>query len=110
MDFEKLMKMIDAGFTRDDVMAIITAASHADSNIFSPAPEPGPEPAPAGSDAAPDADSEPAAEDPLEEIKAQIAELSTTITSISKAVINPTLSDVKPLGAEDVIVNFFKEL
>ena len=113
---EQIIRLLDAGYTKADIDKMITPAPAADSNIITPAPEAAPAdltPVDAGavSEANTElAQAEPEQPDPLDDIKSQIAQLATTVNTISKAVISPTLENVKPLGAEDVIIKFFKEV
>ena len=110
---EQIIRLLDAGYTKADIDKMITPAPTADSNIITPAPEAAPADSPVTAGPISEAEPEPKkAEDPdpLDDIKSQIAQLSSTINTISKAVISPTLENVKPLGAEDVIIKFFKEV
>lgn len=111
---EQIIKLLDAGYTKADIDKMITPAPTADSNIITPAPEAAPAdlPVTAGpiSEAEPEPEKAEVQPDPLDDIKSQIAQLATTVNTISKAVISPTLENVKPLGAEDVIIKFFKEV
>lgn len=107
---EQIIKLLDAGYTKAEINSMInTEPKSPDINSFTSTPEPA---------ATPDPEPQPAAEasevkpepDPLDEIKAQIAELNKGLATISKSIISPTLDGVKPVGADDVIVKFFKEI
>lgn len=111
MNATEILKLIDAGFTADEIRGMI-APEPAPEPTPAPAPEPAPEPnpAPTPEDPAP-AEPAPAAPgpDPLDDIKQQIAGLASTVKEMSKSIITPNLADIKPQGIEDVISNFFKE-
>lgn len=114
MTAEQILKLIEAGYTKAEIdKMIIPADPPAADNIPSSAPEgkaaeTDPQPAAPASEAKEETPAEPK-EDPLDGIKAQIAELTNTLGAISKAVINPTLDNIQPLGIDDIIVKFFKE-
>ena len=111
MTTTEVLKLIDAGFTAEEIRGMIAPAP-APEPTPAPAPEPTPEPNPATiqKDPAP-AEPAPAAPDPdpLDDIKQQIAGLTSTVKEMSKSIITPNLADIKPQGIEDVISNFFKE-
>lgn len=114
MTAEQILKLIEAGYTKAEIdKMIIPADPPAVDNVPSIVPEdkaadPDPQPAAEASEAKEAPAAEPK-EDPLDGIKAQIAELTNTLGAISKAVINPTLDSIQPLGIDDIIVKFFKE-
>lgn len=115
MTAEQILKLIEAGYTKAEIdKMIIPAEPAAVDNISAPAPEgkaaeTDPQPAAPASEAKEETPAEAPKEDPLDGIKAQIAELTNTLGAISKAVINPTLDNIQPLGIDDIIVKFFKE-
>lgn len=115
MTVEQILKLIEAGYTKAEIdKMIIPADPPAADNILPNAPEgkaaeTDPQPAAPASEAKEETPAEAPKEDPLDGIKAQIAELTNTLGAISKAVINPTLDNVQPLGIDDIIVKFFKE-
>ena len=110
MTAEKIFKLLDAGFTADEIRAL-------DAEDLTPAPTPAPDPAPdptptPAPDPAPDPTPTPApdpAPDPLDAIKLQISNLTDVVDKMSKKLVMPNMDDVKPLGIEDIISNFFKE-
>ncbi len=120
MTAEQILKLVEAGYTKAEITSMIsTGDPEPVVNMTTHTPEAEPaakqDPQPAGDVSevkAPVKEPEEikADPDPLEGIKAQIAELTNTLGAISKAVISPALDNVKPLGAEDVIVKFFKEV
>ena len=114
MTAEQILKLIEAGYTKAEIdKMIIPADPPAADNIPSvssedKAAETDPQPAAPASEAKEETPAEPK-EDPLDGIKAQIAELTNTLGAISKAVINPSMDNIKPLGIDDIITKFFKE-
>ena len=98
MTAEKIFKLLDAGFTADEIRAL-----DAEDLAPAPTPEAAPDPTPAP-EAAPDP-----APDPLDAIKLQISNLTDVVDKMSKKLVMPNMDDVKPLGIEDIISNFFKE-
>ena len=115
MTTTEVLKLIDAGFTAEEIRGMQSPATPA---VSTPeiAPEqttvtaePAPAPAPTPEDPAP-AEAAPApGPDPLDDIKQQIAGLASTVKEMSKSIITPNMTDIKPQGIEDVISNFFKE-
>ena len=115
MTAEQILKLIEAGYTKAEIDKMIIPAEPAPAadNILPNAPEgkaaeTDPQPAAPASEAKEETPAEPK-EDPLEGIKAQIAELTNTLGAISKAVINPSMDNIQPLGIDDIITKFFKE-
>ena len=108
MTVQEIFKLLDAGFTAAEIRAM---------NPADPAPAADPKPAPAAeppADPAPEppaSSSQPAAAgpDPLDAIKQQLQGLTDVVDKMSKAIIMPNMDNVKPLGIEDIITNFFKE-
>ena len=113
---EQLIRLLDAGFTKDEIIKIIQPET-AFNDTANKAPEekaaaeqvPAEAAAPASEAPAQEAPAQPVGPDPLDEIKSQIAAITDTLGTISKAMINPTLADIKPLGIDDIITKFFKE-
>lgn len=126
MTVQEIFKLLDAGFTAAEIRAMNPAdpAPAADPKpapvkepAVDPAPAADPKPAPAAeppADPAPEppaSSSQPAAAgpDPLDAIKQQLQGLTDVVDKMSKAIIMPNMDNVKPLGIEDIITNFFKE-
>jgi len=116
MTAEQILKLIEAGYTKAEIDKMIIPAEPAPAidNAPSIAPEgkaaeTDPQPAAPASEAKEETPAEAPKEDPLDGIKAQIAELTNTLGAISKAVINPSMDNIKPLGIDDIITKFFKE-
>ena len=116
MTAEQILKLVEAGFTKAEIAQMIIPGTNSSvDNAFSQAPEqqpasdaaesPAPLPTPGPASEAPQAPGP----DPLDDIKAQIAELNKAVITMSKSIISPSLEDVKPLGVEDVLTKFFKE-
>lgn len=113
MEIEKTLKLIEAGFTADEIRAMLSQPEKAPVN---PAPEKAPEPEEKAQapEAAPVKEDPAPAEDPYKEafeaINKQIADITANVNKITKMAFMPSMEDVKPLGIEDVISNFFKEV
>lgn len=115
METKDILKLIDAGFTADEIRAMLKPATKASEPgpEKDPAPAAAPEPEKAPEPAQAAKDPEPAPVDPYKDafdrINQQMAEMADNITKISKAAFMPSMGDVKPVGIEDVITRFFKE-
>ena len=115
MTVQEIFKLLDAGFTAAEIRAMdpdepkdpAPAADPKPEEKPAPAAEPAADPAPE----APASSSQPeaAGPDPLDAIKQQIQGLTDVVDKMSKAIIMPNMDNVKPLGIEDIITNFFKE-
>ena len=120
METKDIIKLIDAGFTVDEIRAMLTPAAKASepgpekdpAPAAAPEPEKAPEPAQAVKD--PDPAPEKKEQDPYKEtfdaIEKQIAEITANVNKITKLAFMPSMEDVKPLGIDDVITKFFKEV
>ena len=99
MNFSEIKQLLDAGFTRDDILTLAGAAPE-------PAPAPEPEPAPA-----PEPEPEPApapADDAIKALTASVAALSKTVTDMQKANAKAAEGGkAEPMTADDVIKSFF---
>ncbi len=116
MNADEILKLIDAGFTADEIRKMSPAAASDPKPETDPAPAPTPSPAPEQAapeqPVVPEQKPEPAPNpgpDPLDSIRQQIAGLTTVVEKMSKSIIMPTMDDVQPLGVEDIISKFFKE-
>lgn len=99
---ELLNKMLDAGFTANEIKVMLGASQ--------PEAPAEPEAAPAEPEAAPEVPAEAApAVDPFAEVNKRIDALMGSIEKIAKTGLMPTLDNVEPKGIDDVIVRFFKE-
>ena len=124
MNANDVLKMIDAGFTADEIRKMTASPADSVSHVLSP--EPKAEAAEAADSAAQSAPvketkealvQEKKPEDVMAAIKKtiqdQIAEnmksYEENMTKIMKMAGMPSLDDVKPKGIEDIISNFFKE-
>lgn len=114
MNFEQMIKLIDAGFTKEDIFKIIAAdpAKAVDNNSSAPEPEAGSPAASTASDVpqAPAAPAETAATTPAgEDIARIVSEAIDAKMKEYRMPLMPSLGDIKPLGMEDIISKFFKE-
>lgn len=116
MNTEQILKLLDAGFTADEIRAMLPKADPEPAD--DPAPEKKPEPEKDAPAPAPVPEEKPAPEkkeqDPYKEtfdaIEKQIAEITANVNKIAKLAFMPSMDDVKPLGIDDVITKFFKEV
>ena len=108
MEFEKVMKLIDAGFTADEIRAM-NAKAEAPKDTPKEAPKDTPKEAPKEAPAdrpKEEAKAEaPADEKPayIKELEDHVNELFASMDKLSKVIVNPSIADVKPVGIEDVI-------
>lgn len=118
MDIEKALKLIDAGFTAEEIRKMIPQTTEV-SPVLSPEPEAAAT-SPAAAAPAPEVKEEKKEEpkpDPLEGIKALVEETMANVTKsyqdqmakVMKMAGMPSMEDIKPKGVEDIISNFFKE-
>ena len=103
MEFEKVMKLIDAGFTADEIRAM-NAKAEAPKETPKEAPKEAPKETPT------DRPKEEAKEAPkdekpayIKELEDHVNELFASMDKLSKVIVNPSIADVKPVGIEDVI-------
>ena len=107
MNFSEIRQLLDAGFTRDDILTLAGAAPEQ-----TPAPEqttapeqtpaleqtPAPEQTPAAG----------AADEAIKALTASVAALSKTVTEMQLAnAKNAQSGKVEPMTADDVIKSFF---
>lgn len=121
MDIEKVFKLMDAGFTADEIRTMLNSspAQPAVSASLDPlSPEPTaavPDTAAAGAPV-----EEPPAEDkpdPIAALKADIGEQinaamkqqQESINKLAKLMGMPSMDNVQPKGIDDIVRNFFKE-
>jgi hypothetical protein len=108
MNAEQLIKLIDAGFTKEDILSLAHSASP--STTAENVPE---QPQPSAPEAAPPTE-EPKSEAP--DISKMIEDKITEVfepfkdlyTNMAKMVGMPSMQDVQPKGIEDIISDFFK--
>ena len=114
MDPKEILKLIDAGFTADEIRKLMTAQpaeptgqveTKAEPNKEEPKEEPKPEiikPEPKEEPA-------PAYDEIIAGLNKKIDELTGAVSKISKISLFPAMDNIKPLGIDDVIDKFFKE-
>ena len=123
MNANDVLKMIDAGFTADEIRKMTAFPADSVSHILSPEPKKEAEDKAASAPAAPAEETKEAhaeeakKEDPIEKMLAEIREnmaadrklYEENMAKVMKMAGMPSLDDVKPKGIEDIISNFFKE-
>ena len=121
MDIEKVFKLMDAGFTADEIRTMLNS-SPAQPAVSASLQPLSPEPTAAAPDtAAAEAPvEEPPAEDkpdPIAALKADIGEQISaamkqqqeSINKLAKLMGMPSMDNVQPKGIDDIVRNFFKE-
>lgn len=120
MDIEKVFKLMDAGFTADEIRTMLNSspAQPVETSSLPLSPEPT---AAAPDTAAAEApvEDQPAEEkpDPIAALKADIGEQISaamkqqqeSINKLAKLMGMPSMDNVQPKGIDDIVRNFFKE-
>ena len=111
MEIEKVLKLIEAGFSADDIRKMLQPEPAADPQPVSAAD---PQPAPAADlQPAPAADPQPApAGDPnarvLETMNNMFEKFEQKLNAIAKLSIAPSIDGITPKTIDDVIDHFFE--
>ena len=103
MKIEDVLKLVDAGFTADQIREM---------NAADPAPEPAPSTPDPTPEATPAPESSPAADpqpDPAKQLTEMINQRFAEIISAIKGQLSPSIGDIRPLSIDDIISKFFKE-
>lgn len=119
MNVEKLLKLVEAGFTKDEIMKLTGTEKTPAFDVTKSDPEPVKETPKA----------EPAKEmpkaEPVEEVKPEVVKgytddainaaiekalkpFETLYNNMAKLAVNPSMDSVEPKGLDDIIDNFFK--
>lgn len=121
MDIEKVFKLMDAGFTADEIRTMLNSSPaqpvvSASLQPFSPEPTAA---APDTAAAEAPVEESPAEEqpDPIAALKADIGEQISaamkqqqeSINKLAKLMGMPSMDNVQPKGIDDIVRNFFKE-
>lgn len=107
MDYKDLIKLLDAGFTKDDILTLVNSDREFSS---APAPAAAPEPAAPAADASkPEPEAPKADQDIASLISNAIDAKFKEMQDQFKMPAMPSIGNIKPLGIDDVIRNFFKE-
>lgn len=109
MNVEKLLKLVEAGFTKDEIIKLVNS-ENAVPKFDVTNSEPTPETPKEG------AKSEPAPEEPKEDIenkinvtiKEALKPFETLYNNMAKLAAMPSLESVEPKGIDDIIDSFFK--
>lgn len=114
MTLQEVMKLVNAGFTADDVRKMLAEEPKQDSKQEQPAPAKNekqdiekPEiekPEEPKKEAA-----SPSFEDVISGINQKIDALAGAVNKISSISMFPSMEGIKPLGIDDVVDKFFKE-
>lgn len=101
MNAEQILKLIDAGFTRDDIMALATSKPAKEPKQ---AEEPAEEPKPAEEKKPADIGAEVATA-----IKDAMKPFEDMYNNMSKLAGMPAIDNIQPKGVEDILTKFFSE-
>lgn len=108
MDVEKILKLVDAGFTKEEIVKLANyekATPKFDVTNSEPPKEEKPE---TPKEEKPEASKE----DPAEKINAAIETalkpFQELYNNMAKLAVNPSMDSVEPKGLDDIIDNFFK--
>lgn len=106
MDVEKILKLVDAGFTKEEIVKL---ANYEKATPKEEKPEPPKEEKP---EASKEEKAETPKEDPAEKINAAIETalkpFQELYNNMAKLAVNPSMDSVEPKGIDDIIDNFFK--
>lgn len=106
MTIDDILKLVNAGFTADQIGQMMRAGDGGQpQQAPAAAAAPEPEDPPAQQQAA---DPEPE-DDPYTKIMSAIDDKFKEMAEALKMPANPSMNDIKPLGLEDIVKNFFKE-
>lgn len=97
----QINKLIDAGFSAEEIRAMLAAPAVAE-------PAPAPE-APAPEEPAAPQVTVPEKPDYVTQLEQKIDGLMESMSKIAKTGIMPVIDNVEPKGIDDVITRFFKE-
>lgn len=116
MDIEKALKLIDAGFTAEEIRKMIPQKTEV-SPVLSPEPEAAAN-SPAAAVPAPEVKEEKKEEpDPMDAIRSVVAEqiaatmkgYEDNMAKLAKMAGMPSMEKIEPKGVDDIISNFLKE-
>lgn len=104
MDIDKIFKLVDAGFTKDDIIKLANNEKAKEEKPETPKEEKPVTPK--------EEKPESPKEDPAEKINAAIETalkpFQELYNNMAKLAVNPSLESVEPKGLDDIIDNFFK--
>ncbi len=103
MDVEKILKLVDAGFTKEEIVKLANYEKATPKEEKSETPK----------EEKPEASKEETPkEDPAEKINAAIETalkpFQELYNNMAKLAVNPSMDSVEPKGLDDIIDNFFK--
>lgn len=105
MNFEQLIKLLDAGFTKEDIMKLSTVSTE----ISTDKPSEDPEPAEPATPAEPTAPADPAESGTMKMINALTAQVKDLTAAVQKQNIrSATGASEDPETIDDIIAGMFK--
>lgn len=103
MTYQELMKLLDAGFTKQEILAITGQLNAEPAKAPDPAPSPEPEKAPEPEPAkAPDPVPDPT-QSAIDQLTAQVTKLTTLVQRSN--ILNSEQPEIKQQSAEDIIAS-----
>ena len=109
MNMKEVLRLLDAGFTKEDIMTIVSSAEQIPSAPGAVAAHPAAEPSGVKPEEAP-AVAAPAAEpDIYQMISDKIDAKFNEMAEAFKMPAMPSMGEIKPLGIDDIVKKFFKE-
>lgn len=114
MDLKETLKLIDAGFTADEIRKLEPAqpaepTGKVETKAEPKKEEPKEEPKPEIIKPEPKEEPAPAYDEIIAGLNKKIDELTGAVSKISKISLFPAMDNIKPLGIDDVVDRFFKE-
>ena len=115
MTTNEIIKLIDAGFTAEEIKGLAGFGISQDQaekpaagkdNPSTPEPDPAPAPTDAVKPAGEQTEEKPQY---INDIEKSINQLFESVGKLSKAMAMPSIGDIQPLDVSDVISKFFKE-
>ncbi len=113
MDVEKIFKLVDAGFTKEEIMKLANNEKATPKEDKATPKEEKPEtPKEKKPETPKEEKPEASKEDPAEKINAAIETalkpFQDLYNNLAKLAVNPSMNSVEPKGLDDIIDNFFK--
>ena len=115
MDLKETLKLIDAGFTAEEIRKLEPAQPAGPTGKVETTAEakkkdePKEEPKPEIIKPEPKEEPAPAYDEIIAGLNKKIDELTGAVSKISKISLFPAMDNIKPLGIDDVVYRFFKE-
>ena len=109
MNMKEVLRLLDAGFTKEDIMTIVSSAEQIPSAPEAAAAHPAAEPSGVKPEEAPAAAAPAAEPDIYQMISDKIDAKFNEMAEAFKMPAMPSMGEIKPLGIDDIVRKFFKE-